>query len=517
MQCVDGLVEEEGAVEGVALDGAEAGVADDAAKFFLGGAVLGAGGADDVFFEHDAADVVAAEAEAHLQDLQALRDPAGLHVFDVVEHHAGDGEGLEVLDGGGLFPAAAAESGVAGLEAPGDEGGEAAGLFLELANDFEVVDALLEGFADAEHHGGGGAHAELVGGAVDADPIFGAALEAGDALADVVVEDLCAAAGDGLEAGVAKTHDGVAESDLGVLGDGEDFAGGEAVEPDVGEALLDAAEEGLEPLDFEVGVDAALHEDAGAAHLFGFGDLVEDGVKVEDVAFGGGGAFERPVEGAEGAVLGAEVGVVDVAIDDVADDALGVEAAADGVSFHADADQIIALEAVESLFARDTHEESLRLCGLWPGREGTGWGTVVCPAVIGTRSVCLAGVADEDGEEDQGGGEHEDREDEKDAESADGTFGAGKAEVDGGGESLGGEAGEAGLGGGFVGLGADAGDLAGEGIKLGGHADVGLGDAAEVVPNGGGEGIELLVVGTALSEVFVGRGDDAGDVGEQLN
>lgn len=121
------LVEEEGAVEGVALDGAEAGVADDASEFFLGGAVLGAGGADDIFFEHDGADVVTAEAEAHLEDLEALGDPAGLDVFDVVEHHAGDGEGLEVFDGGGLFPAAAAEGGVAGLEGPGDEGGEAAG------------------------------------------------------------------------------------------------------------------------------------------------------------------------------------------------------------------------------------------------------------------------------------------------------------------------------------------------------------------------------------------------------
>jgi hypothetical protein len=85
-----------------------------------------------------------------------------------------------------------------------------------------VVDALLEGLADAEHHGGGGAHAELVGGAVDADPVFGAALEAGDALADFVVEDLGAAAGDGIEAGVAQAHDGGAEVEVAVLGDGED-------------------------------------------------------------------------------------------------------------------------------------------------------------------------------------------------------------------------------------------------------------------------------------------------------
>ena len=107
------LIEEHGAVEGVALDGLEAGVADDAPEFFLGGAVRCAGSFDDVLFEHDGAYIVAAKVEAELEDLEALRDPAGLHVLDVVEIKARDGEHLEVFDGGGFFPSAAAESGVA--------------------------------------------------------------------------------------------------------------------------------------------------------------------------------------------------------------------------------------------------------------------------------------------------------------------------------------------------------------------------------------------------------------------
>ena len=57
-------VEKHRAVEGVALDGLEAGVADDAAKFFFGGAVARACGFDDVFFEHDGAYVVAAEVQS---------------------------------------------------------------------------------------------------------------------------------------------------------------------------------------------------------------------------------------------------------------------------------------------------------------------------------------------------------------------------------------------------------------------------------------------------------------------
>ena len=75
-------------------------------------------------------------------------------------------------------------------------------------------------------------------------PVFGAALEAGDAVADFVVEDLGAAAGDGVEAGVAQAHDGVAHGEVAVFGDGEDLGRREAVQPDLREALLDAGEAG---------------------------------------------------------------------------------------------------------------------------------------------------------------------------------------------------------------------------------------------------------------------------------
>src|SRR6478736_7624652 len=81
VRCEAALIEKHGAIEGVALDGLEASVADDAAEFFLCGAVRGAGGLDDVLFEHDGAYVVAAEVQSQLEDLEALRDPAGLHVL----------------------------------------------------------------------------------------------------------------------------------------------------------------------------------------------------------------------------------------------------------------------------------------------------------------------------------------------------------------------------------------------------------------------------------------------------
>ena len=99
-------------------------------------------------------------------------------------------------------------------------------------------------------------------------------------------------------------------------------------------------------------MQAALEENAVAAefeHLF---DLLEDFVEAEDVAvLGADGA----IEGAEGAVLGAEIGVVDVAIDLVGGDARVVLLEAELVSGHADADEVIGLEHVESLLFGQGH------------------------------------------------------------------------------------------------------------------------------------------------------------------
>ena len=74
---------------------------------------------------------------------------------------------------------------------------------------------------------------------MNADPVFGIALETGNALAHIVVENFRAAAGDGIEARVAQANDGVAQGQIRILGDGEDFRGSEAVQPDLRKAQLD--------------------------------------------------------------------------------------------------------------------------------------------------------------------------------------------------------------------------------------------------------------------------------------
>ena len=103
-------------------------------------------------------------------------------------------------------------------------------------------------------------------------------------------------------------------------------------------------------------MQAALHQDAGAAQVEGLLDLLRRSISLrQDVAFG---VAHGPVEGAEAAVLGAEVGVVDVAVDDVGDDAFGMQLAADGVGLHADADQVVGAEQVERFFAGDHMDPS---------------------------------------------------------------------------------------------------------------------------------------------------------------
>ena len=113
----------------------------------------------------------------------------------------------------------------------------------------------------------------------------------------------------------------------------------------------------LVPFDLQIGMQAALHENAGAAQVDGLLDLVEDDFLGQDVAFG---VAHGPVEGAEAAVFGAEVGVVDVAVDDVGDDALGMQLAAHGVGLHADADQVVGPKQIEGFCAGD-HKEPDRL------------------------------------------------------------------------------------------------------------------------------------------------------------
>jgi hypothetical protein len=245
-----------------------------------------------------------------------------------------------------------AERSVLALKSPGDERREAASIFLNFAHDPQMIHALLQRLAAAEHHGGGSAHAQRVRGAVHVDPFRSVALKPADAVPDPIVQNLRAAAGDGVEARVAQPGDGVAQAQAADFGDVGNLRRGEAMQV-YREALLDGAQQIFVPLDLQVGMQAALHQDAGAPQVQRFLDLGEDGLVVVDVPFG---VAHGPVEGAKTAIFRTKIRVINVAVDDIRNHTFGMILLAEGVGRHTDTDQIVGTEKVEGFGVRDHFE-----------------------------------------------------------------------------------------------------------------------------------------------------------------
>jgi hypothetical protein len=109
-----------------------------------------------------------------------------------------------------------------------------------------VQEQLLGGLLETEHHGRGGLHAERVGLAHDCEPLVGGVLEGRDAGADVVVEDLGAAAGQRVHAGRAQADQDLADRQVLELGDVDDLGRREGVQREA-EVLLRPAEQILVP------------------------------------------------------------------------------------------------------------------------------------------------------------------------------------------------------------------------------------------------------------------------------
>jgi hypothetical protein len=99
------------------------------------------------------------------------------------------------------------------------------------------------------------------------------------------------------------------------------------VQLEVRVACLHGTKQVLVPPDRQIGVVPALQQELTAADADGLVNLAEDLVEPQHVPVG---RADRPVERAEVAARHADVGVVDVAVDDVGDDAIGMTARARG-------------------------------------------------------------------------------------------------------------------------------------------------------------------------------------------
>jgi hypothetical protein len=205
-----------------------------------------------------------------------------------------------------------------------------------LADALQVLDALLERLDVAEHHRGRRPAAEAVPGPVDLQPVVGEDLAAGDRLADAVDEDLAAAAGR--------------------LPRPASFSRRSTVSAAGGTSWRRSGSRRAEPVTLTPGKWALMSRSSSSLPLAGAGPgagppasgsgrrparrsprFLQQDVALQDVGLG---VADLAVEGAEVADRGADVGVVDVAVDVVGAVRLGVEPAADRVGGVAERQQV---------------------------------------------------------------------------------------------------------------------------------------------------------------------------------
>ena len=281
-----------------------------------------AGLTDDVFLDHDAAEIVRAEAQRDLPDLESLRDPRALDVRHVVEVDAAEGLRAQILvraDGGGF------EARVLGLERPRDERGEAAARVLLRADAFEMLDAVRDGLDVAEHHRGRRTQAEAVRDIHHGEPVVAHGLERRDAFAHAIDENFAAATGDRAKARGVKIGDDFFKRFVEDIAEVNELARAEAVNVHLRKLRFDVREQVEVPLLGKFRMMPALHENLRAAERDGFLDFAVHFVVRDDVGIV---VTLDAVERAELAIHVANIGVIDVAIDDVSDDVV----AASGVS-----------------------------------------------------------------------------------------------------------------------------------------------------------------------------------------
>src|SRR5260370_347669 len=230
--------------------------------------------------------------------------------------------------------------------------------------------ALFDGLAGAEHHRGGRAQADLVTGTMYVDPVVDRRFQAADAMAHRVVENFRAAAGQGIETRVAQPRERVIQREIADFGDVDNFGRGETVAPD-GVSRLNRAQQVFVPFDLEFWVQTALHQDSRAAQIKRLLNLLEDHFAGVQVTFG---VPHWTIKRAKAAIFGAEIGVINIAIDNVTDPAFRMQLAAHGVGLHADGNQVVTV---------------VKFDGLSPGNHA-GTPFSVRPAATVTRSSAAA-------------------------------------------------------------------------------------------------------------------------------
>ena len=198
--------------------------------------------------------------------------------------------------------------------------GKATGLALEVANAVQVARDVDRALDMAEHDRRGRAEPDAVRGAHYLEPLLRVDLVGAEDGAYLVVEDLRSRAGQTAEPGLLQLAQVVLERPLHGGRALPDFEWRECVHMNLGLGGLDGAQHFEVPLAGKAGVDPALQADLCAATFPGLSRAASDFAGLEQR----GGAAEILGEaalrkGAEATAEIADIGVVDVAADDVGD------------------------------------------------------------------------------------------------------------------------------------------------------------------------------------------------------
>ena len=136
---------------------------------------------------------------------------------------------------------------------------------------------------------------------------------------------------------------------LGDLGEVMNLRRAEPVNVDAGEVRLDVLEQLLIPLELQMRVQAPLHEDLVAPQRDRLANLVEQDVAIQDVSLG---VVDFAVKRAKVADRRANVGVVDIAVDVVSPERLGMEPSAHLIGSPAQLQQRGRTEQFDALIER---------------------------------------------------------------------------------------------------------------------------------------------------------------------
>src|SRR5262245_4639392 len=166
-----------------------------------------------------------------------------------------------------------------------------------------------------------------MGFAVHHKPFVGFTFEWTDGVPDFIVKNLTASAWHRVETGSFQTHKNISNTHSRHAGNIQDLRRGKAMAGDL-KSCLDFREEAIVIIDFQIRMNTALHENSRPSQHERFLDFLVDHVVGKNISLWI--AFDS-VKRAERAELFTHVSVINIAIDDVADDVVRMDALPDSI------------------------------------------------------------------------------------------------------------------------------------------------------------------------------------------